>query len=127
MSDLPPEKIEKLQGVFDKLLTRNKTIRYITLVNKMGKNLVEKKQKNVKPLVSKNKAQSMYMQLMLDITMRKDLNPDMGKLKFIVAYREKTSVITIPVKKYLVFISVRTDGVAKEIAKKASTAIDRIV
>ena len=69
----------------------------------------------------------MYMQLMLDITMRKDLNPDMGKLKFIVAYREKTSVITIPVKKYLVFISVRTDGVAKEIAKKASTAIDRIV
>jgi len=127
VSDLPPEKIEKLQGVFDKLLTRNKTIRYITLVNKMGKNLVEKKQKNVKPLVSKNKAQSMYMQLMLDITMRKDLNPDMGKLKFIVAYREKTSVITIPVKKYLVFISVRTDGVAKEIAKKASTAIDRIV
>ena len=127
MSELTPKKIEKLQGVFDKLLTRNKTIRYIALVNSMGKNLVEKKQKRVKPLVSKNKAQTMYMQLMLDITMRKDLNPNMGKLKFIIAYREKTSVITIPVKKYLVFISVRPDGVAKEIAKKAFTAIDRIV
>lgn len=127
MSDLPPAKIEKLQGVFDKLLTRNKPIRYITLVNKMGKNIVEKKQRNVKSLVSKNKAQSMYMQLMLDITMRKDLNPNMGKLKFIVAYREKTSVITIPVKKYLVFISVRSDGMAKEIAKKAFIAINRTV
>ncbi len=127
MSELSAKKIEKLQGVFDRLLTHNKNIRFITLVNKMGNNLVEKKQKNVKSLISTNQAQSMYMQLMLDITMRKDLNTDMGKLKFIVAYREKTSVITIPVKKYLVFISVHPDGVAKEIAKKAFIAIGRVV
>jgi len=127
MSDLPPEKIEKLQGVFDKLLTQNKKIRFMTLVNKMGKNLVEKKQKGVKPLVSRNKAEAMYMQLMLDITMRKELNPNMGKLKFIIAYRQKTEIITMPVKKYLVFISVHPDGVAKNIAKKAFTAIDKVI
>lgn len=106
MSSIPPEKIEKLQGVFDKLLSANKHIRFIALVNKMGKSLVEKNQKRVKPLVTKSKSQAMYMQLMLDITMRKELNPNMGKLKFIIAYREKTQIITIPVKKYLVFISV---------------------
>ena len=127
MSDLPPEKIEKLQGVFDKLLAQNKKIRFMALVNKMGKNLVEKKQKGVKPLISKNKAQAMYMQLMLDITMRKELNPNMGKLKFIIAYRQKTEIITMPVKKYLVFISVQPDGVAKNIAKKTFAAIDKII
>lgn len=127
MSDLSPEKIEKLQGLFDKLLNENKKIRFIALINKMGKNLVEKKQKRVKLLISKKKSQAMYMQLMLDITMRKDMNPNMGKLKYIIAYREKTEIITIPVKKYLVFISVTPNGVAKNIAKKTFVAIDKVV
>lgn len=127
MSTLSSEKIEKLQGVFDKLLNANKHIRFIALVNKMGKSLVEKKQKGVKPLLTKGKAQAMYMQLMLDVTMRKDLNPNMGKLKFIIAYREKTQIITIPVKKYLVFISVGPKGIAKDVAKKAFTSIERIL
>lgn len=55
------------------------------------------------------------------------MNPNMGKLKYIIAYREKTEIITIPVKKYMVFISVTPNGVAKNITKKTFVAIDKVV
>lgn len=104
MVTLSPSQIELLDLSCEKLL-KNKGIRFVAVINKLGKKISGGFKDGVTPLVPTGKAQLHYMQLCLDVSMRKDLQKNLGDIECVIAERKKVNIICIPYKKHFVMIS----------------------
>lgn len=101
---LSSEKMEHLDSLCDKTL-EIKGVRFIAIIDKLGNKISGGFKKNIKPLIPRNKAQMHYMQLCLDISMRKDFQKNLGDLECVIAERKKANIICIPFKKHFLMIS----------------------
>ncbi|MCV0400071.1 MAG: hypothetical protein K5785_08770 [Nitrosarchaeum sp.] len=106
MKSLSSKEIQKFEGICEKIL-KNKDVRYICLLNKMGKLVVEKKQKKVNFLIPDKKARDLYIKLKLESSLIKDFDDELGKLEFVVTYRKKMQMMSIPIYGYLVMVSAK--------------------
>src|SRR5690606_31259023 len=94
------------ESICEKIL-KNKDVRYICLLNKMGKLVVEKKQKKVNFLIPDKKARDLYIKLKLESSLIKDFDDELGKLEFVVTYRKKMQMMSIPIYGYLIMVSAK--------------------
>ena len=106
MKALSSKEIQEFENICDKIL-KNKDVRYICLLNKMGKLIVEKKQKKVNFLIPDKKSRELYIKLKLESSLIKDFDDELGKLEFVVTYRKKMQMISIPIYGYLIMISAK--------------------
>lgn len=106
MKSLPDKYVQKFENICEKIL-KNKDVRYICLLNKMGKLIVEKKQKKVDFLIPDRKARELYIKLKLESSLIKDFDDELGGLEFVVTYRKKLQMISIPIHGYLIMISAK--------------------
>ena len=77
----------------------NKTlgIRFTAIINKKGRKVAGGFSSKVIPLEkNEKKLEMLFMEMTLDLSMRKEFNDSLGKLRAIVSFRDKTNVITIP-------------------------------
>lgn len=87
-------------------LLANQKIRTICIVDHLGNLVFEKNQKDqVFPLSDKN-SQSLFIQSVLDVALKKDFDEQIGLLKFNVSYRNKVNIITIPIFGHVILMSV---------------------
>ncbi len=87
-------------------LLANQSIRSICIIDPLGNLIFEKNQKNkIFPLTDKN-SQSLFIQSVLDVALKKDFDEQIGLLKYNVSYRDKMNFITIPIFGFVVLISV---------------------
>jgi len=106
MKALSSKEIQEFENICEKIL-KNKDVRYICLLNKMGKLIVEKKQKKVNFLIPDKKSRELYIKLKLESSLIKDFDDELGKLEFVVTYRKKMQMISIPIYGYLIMISAK--------------------
>ena len=101
------------------LFLEHENIKFIGVVNQLG-NLVAGGFKNhVLPIGSEEKRKMMYMQLKLDLTMRKDYDGLYGPVEYVVSKRRYAEKISIPIGNYMILVIAELnfdcDSVIKEI------------
>ena len=104
MVTLSAEKIERLDSLCNKTL-EIKGVRFVSIIDKLGNKISGGFKKNINPLIPKNKSQTHYMQLCLDISMKKDFQKNLGDLDCVVSEHKKANIICIPFKKHFLMIS----------------------
>jgi len=72
-------------------------IRFAGIINKHGRKIAGGFSFKVTPLEQDEKKMEMLlMEIALDLSMRKEFDNSLGRIRAIVSYREKANIITIP-------------------------------
>lgn len=126
MAVITSKKIENFDDICKKIL-QNKDIRYICILNKMGNLILEKKQNRVKFLLPDKKSRGLYLKLKLESSLIKDFDDELGQLEFIVTYRKKIQMISIPIYGNLVMISAKKNANSRLIANTVLNLFRKII
>ena len=87
-------------------MSQIKGIRFAAIINNKGRKIAGGFSSNVTPLENdKQKMEMLFMEIALDLSMRKEFNDTLGNISAIVSYRNKTNIITIPHEDNLMLIS----------------------
>lgn len=102
-------------------LLRNDEIRFVGIINNMG-NLIAGGFSECGDLIETDeKRRRLYMQIALEICMRKDFDDTLGKINSVITNRDNVLIITIPMNKHVVLISAKTTAIPEQIIAKAHT------
>jgi len=81
-------------------------IRFAAIINSKGRKIAGGFSSNITPLEKdKQKMEMLFMEVALDLSMRKEFDNTLGNINAIVSYRNKTNIITIPHQDNLMLIS----------------------
>jgi len=87
-------------------LCRVPGIRFAAIINKNGRKIAGGINPKILPLErNEQKLEMLFMEIALDLSMRKEFNESLGKIQAIVSYRERTNIITIPHQDNLLLLS----------------------
>jgi hypothetical protein len=122
---LPKISPKSVVDACDSLLT-NKKIRFICVLDKMGKMVHEKKQRETKLLIPSKKARSLFIHSALEVSLKKDFDKQIGLLQYNVSRRDKVDTITIPIYDYVVLITVNPHENCDAIARSAIKVFEKV-
>ena len=96
-------------------------IRFVGIIDKMGNILAERLGDDVIPFENDAKRRMFYMQMVLEITMRKEFDSSLGSLDYIGSRRGKCLMITVPFGENVLLVSTSHDAEMKKIVSKINT------
>ena len=108
--------------VFNKkcdLLLKEDMVRFVGVINYMGRQIAGGYKKSVTPLVDEED-HKISLEHALEIMITKDLDDSLGSIDSIVTRRRKVTMITIPLEKFSLLISAEKNANSEKIIKKAS-------
>jgi hypothetical protein len=112
------EEIEYLEKGCQKLLKEQK-IRFVGVINKMGRLVAGGFKAGTKSFIDDKQSRILYMQMSLELTMRKEFDDTLGPIKWIASRRENVMMLSIPLRRHLLLISTDTKAKVGQISKKA--------
>ncbi|MDA0756436.1 MAG: hypothetical protein O3C04_03395 [Crenarchaeota archaeon] len=80
-------------------------IRFSGLINSHGRLIAGGMLKKVKSLENEKKDEMLYMELALRVKMRQEFDDDFGRVHFSLSYREKLIVMSFPIGKNVLLVS----------------------
>ena len=80
-------------------------IRFVGVINHLGNLVAGGFKENVEPFETEEKCRMMYMQMVLEISMRKDFDRALGKIDYITSKRKNAVMVSIPFGEKLILIS----------------------
>ena len=119
------EEVKTLETACEKLLDINK-VRHVAVINKLGKMVAGRFKPGIERYLDEEKVRMVYMQLMLDLKMRQELDDILGPVDYIAARRKKISIICVPTENYLIVISAERDSDSQKIIEAAEKLFDII-
>ena len=99
-------------------------IRFAGVINKMGNLIVGGFKKDVKPFQNYTKQRMLYMQMVLEISMRREFDSDLGAVNYTASSRNNALMITIPIEDKIVLVSANPDASTKRIVNKIKNVFD---
>jgi len=113
-----------LDALCDTILSVNKSIQSVSVINKMGR-LVENASK---PEVAKKHAEyineHLLMQCVLQISMGKDFDDVYGPINYHISERANLTMITFPVEDHVILVTCNKNNSPINLAKKIVSTID---
>ena len=103
MSILPDSKLQEIEKKC-KMILENDHIEFIGVINNMGNLIAGGFRKGVVPVGTEEVRKMMYMQLKLDLNMRKDYDSLYGPVSYIVSKRRDVEKISIPIGNYMILL-----------------------
>jgi len=125
MTMVTAQEIESLETACNKLLEMNK-IRHVAVINKLGRLVAGRFRTGVTGYLDDEKIKMTYMQLMLDLKMRQELDEILGPIDYITSKRKNISIICVPTDHHLVVISAERDADPNKVVKRAEELFDII-
>jgi hypothetical protein len=107
MSLLTTQQISSIEEYCNQFLKRN-GIRFVGIINNKGRLIAGGFKKGIQPYENDEKRQMMYMELVLDLSMRKEFDSSLGKIQSITSRRDKANITSIPLQENLLLISTET-------------------
>ena len=95
-------------------------VKFVGVINYLGNLIAGGFKKEITPMGNENVRQMMYMQLTLDLTMRKDYDELFGPVDYVVSKRGKITKISIPIKKYMIMLIINKSIKYESLIKKTS-------
>ena len=101
-----------------------KGIRFAGIVNNRGRKIAGGLKNNIFPLESdEKKIEMLFMELSLDLSMRKEFDNSFGSIKAIVSYRDRVNIITIPIGDNFMLLTIEVESDPNEIIELAKKSI----
>ncbi len=116
------EQIKLIEKACDEILS-DKGVRFVGVINKMGRLVVGRYNTSIKSHLLDNEDQMVYMQLAMEIFLRQEFDKKLGSVDYVLSKRKKVNMISIPVEKYLVLVSTEP-GI--DVDKTFKETIDRL-
>lgn len=101
-------------------------IRHVAVINKLGRMVAGSFKKGVERYLDEEKVKMVYMQLMLDLRMRQELDEILGPIDYIASRRKNIMIVSVPTQNYLIVISAERDASSSNIVKRAEELFDII-
>lgn len=118
MSLVTAEEKQSLEQACQEML-HTQGIRFVGVIDQMGRLVAGGFKYGVKPLTDDEQRRILFMQLVLEVNMRCELDDVLGPFKYIAAKRGKVVKITIPLNKKILVISAEPNTDVEEITNKA--------
>ena len=100
-------------------LLKDEQFRFVGIINKLGNLIAGGFSHKITPFETEEKSRMMYMQMVLEISMRKDFDETLGEIDYIASKRKNALMISIPINDELLLISTNPKEETKEIVAKA--------
>ena len=100
------------------LLLNEREIRYVGIINKMGRQITGDYKRNITPLVDEEE-HKLCLEHTLEIMLTRDLDEALGSIDSIVTKRKKVTMITIPMNDFSLLISANKTADSGKIIEKA--------
>ncbi len=101
-------------------------VRHVAVINKLGKPIASSFKPGIKKFLDDSQLKMVYMQMMLDLKMRQELDELLGPIDYITSRRKNIAIICVPTEHYLVLISTDPLTSSRKIIKKAEELFDII-
>ena len=99
-------------------------IRFTAIINKNGRKISGGFNPRITPLEKDDqKMEMLFMEIALDLSMRKEFDNSLGIINAIVSYRDRVNIITIPYRDNLILISAEPELEPSKIISIASDTI----
>ena len=98
---------------------RDDEIRFVGVVNNMGNLIAGGLSNRVDWIETDEKRRMLYMQMALEISMRKDFDDTLGEINYVSTNRKNIMMITIPLNNNILLISAKRTAFVEEIIAKA--------
>lgn len=119
-STLDIHKYLQLENKCQKLL-KNDEIRFVGIINNMGNLIAGGFSEDIDLLETNEQRRKLYMQIALEISMRKDFDNTLGKINYISTNRDNVLMIIVPMNGYAVLISAKPSSIDEQIISKVSS------
>lgn len=116
MVQLSSSEYQKLEEVCHKVLSLPE-IRFCGIINNLGNLVAGGFKEKLKPFESDEKRKMLYMEMILDINMRKEHDESLGQIEYSATKRNKVLMISIPISDKLVLISANPNADPHQISK----------
>ena len=116
-STLDVNKYLQLENKCQEIL-KDETIRFVGVINNMGKLISGGYNEGTDSYETDEKRRMLYMQMALEISMRKEFDDTLGKINYIATNRNKVLMITIPMNNHVVLVSAKSTVTAEQIIEK---------
>lgn len=100
-------------------LLKDDAIRFVGMINHMGQLISGGFAEGVDLVETDEKRRMLYIQMALEIAMRKEFDDTLGKINYIATNRNKVLMITIPMDDHAILISAEPTYTADQIIAKA--------
>ena len=100
-------------------LLKDKQFRFVGIINKLGNLIAGGFGHEITPFETEEKSRMMYMQMVLEISMRREFDETLGEIDYIASKRKNALMISIPINDELLLISANPKSVTEEIVSKA--------
>ena len=107
----------QLENKCRKLLS-NDEIRFVGVINRMGNLIAGGISDGIDLLETDEKRRKLYIQIALEISMRKDFDDTLGKINYVATNRDNVLMITVPMNNHVMLISAKSTSIAEQIISK---------
>ncbi|PBO84894.1 MAG: hypothetical protein COA77_07335 [Thaumarchaeota archaeon] len=104
----------QLENKCQKLFS-NDEIRFVGVINNMGNLIAGGFSKCVDLIETDEERRKLYMQMTLEISMRKDFDDTLGTINYITTNRSNVLMITIPLHDHVILISAKHTSTVEQI------------
>lgn len=110
----------------EKICNQSK-VRFCGVVNSMGRLVAGGLKEGIAPLENEDQRQMLYIQSYLEMSMKRDFDDTLGKVDYMITYRENLALIYIPLKEnYLLLLSTEKNAEIKQIIQVAISLFDQV-
>ncbi len=88
-----------------KILKMDPAIRFVGIISELGKLQTGKKRSDVEFLIDDTEQEMLFMEVALRVRMRHEFDLSLGPVDFTVSQREKLTVMSIPYKDHVLYLS----------------------
>ena len=114
MSLLPHSKLAKVENTCNSVLENDK-VKFVGVINSLGNLIAGDFHPDINPVGSAETRKMMFMQLKLDLDMRKDYDELFGPVDFVISKRKTAEKISIPVGSYMILLITKLNFKRKDI------------
>ncbi len=116
---LDEEKSKKmLEYMCNEMLIWDK-VRFCGVINNMGNLIAGRFREGLTPHEDDYKRRSMYMQLSLEVAMRREHDDTLGPVEYLASKRGKVLMVSMPILDHIILISAEPDASPENVVKKA--------
>jgi uncharacterized protein DUF6659 len=128
--DLPLEYVMLDKNTLDQLcnpiFTLDSSIRFVGIINKMGKLVAGGMKQGLKSMENNEKSLELYLEFVLKNEMNKDFDLEFGKTIYSFSEREKIKLASFPLDdNYLLRVSMDKDAAHNEIIEKILELLEK--
>ena len=105
MASVTEQKVNSsMQKLCEKILDFD-YVRFVGIIDKMGNLIEDRFRDGVVPFENDAKRRMLYMQMVLEILMRRDFDSSLGPIDYVASHRKKGLMISIPFNEYVIVMS----------------------